>query len=328
MPITVKSQTRRQRPTKAIVVLFFTGLSLASFIAALQFDVWGLETSLKQGLAWIFSQQRAFHRELITTLRQLSSSTGGNTGTDAALWLISASFLYGIFHAAGPGHGKAVISTFLLTNNVSMRRGLFIAAGGALCQGLSAIIIVYGLIWALGWHTADTMDIINWTARFSFVLLAIMGLYWIYWASRLLLQRSHRSAADSDHNHFMDAERINRANSPQAALAMMFAIGLRPCSGAILVLVFAYTIQIPWAGIVAALTMAVGTAMTVSALATIAVKANALARSLTASSSKRSDTTRRRMGGAVALICGLFLVFLGASLLLQTFGSGLSAGVL
>lgn len=84
-------------------------------------------------IAWIFTQQQLLHGALITAFRALSE-TGGMS---AARGLISASFLYGIFHAAGPGHGKAVLATYLLTSKEQVGRGVAMAALAALCQGSS-----------------------------------------------------------------------------------------------------------------------------------------------------------------------------------------------
>ena len=61
----------------------------------------------------------------------------------ATSWaLVAHSFLYGVFHAAGPGHGKIVISTYILTNESQLRRGLLLSISCSLCQGLAAIVAV------------------------------------------------------------------------------------------------------------------------------------------------------------------------------------------
>ena len=77
-------------------------------------------------VGWIFSQQAAFYRSLSSLIR--TSKTNGS-----AVWgLLGLSFLYGIFHAAGPGHGKAVISSYLVANDETWRRGVVLSFASAM----------------------------------------------------------------------------------------------------------------------------------------------------------------------------------------------------
>jgi nickel/cobalt exporter len=95
-------------------------------------------------------------------------------------------------------------------------------------------------------------------------------------------------------------------------LAAIFAVGLRPCSGAILVLVFALAQGLFWAGVASTFIMGLGTALTVAAIATLAVGAKGLAKRLMA---------HREGAGAVALrgleACAAVLVLVfGVALLM------------
>jgi ABC-type nickel/cobalt efflux system permease component RcnA len=87
---------------------------------------------------YVRSQQRDLHRELAGAIKALRRE-----GSAAAAWsLIVLSFLYGVFHAAGPGHGKAVISTYLVTHKSALSRGIWLSAVASLIQGLTAIHLV------------------------------------------------------------------------------------------------------------------------------------------------------------------------------------------
>ena len=87
-------------------------------------------------LGWLLSKQALFYRELSGLIRAAKSD-----GT--ALWgLMGVSFAYGIFHAAGPGHGKAVISSYLVANEETWRRGVTLSFASALLQALTAVVIV------------------------------------------------------------------------------------------------------------------------------------------------------------------------------------------
>jgi len=71
--------------------------------------------------------------------------------------------------------------------------------------------------------------------------------------------------------HLPDPNQLKGDWSWKRALALAFAVGVRPCTGAILVLVFAIGQGLMWAGVLSTFAMAIGTAITVSALAASAV---------------------------------------------------------
>ncbi|MBN2752993.1 MAG: hypothetical protein JXQ84_09835, partial [Rhodospirillaceae bacterium] len=266
-------------PLKRLVLLCSVGLSLILFAPDISDAAQALtDTSAAasspfvQVLNWIFLQQRAFHQDLIQALRRLNDGTGSHTG----FWLILASFIYGVFHAAGPGHGKAVLSTYLLTNAVHIRRGMGLAIAAAFCQGLSAIVIVYGLIWLAGWRSSETTLAISWSERLSYILLIAMGLFLMFRSARGLIftrrttQSGEAPLTDAQHGLHDHTPDVHRKQAPSAhqikhttnlrtSIGMVLAIGLRPCSGAVLVLIFAYAAQIAWAGMLAVLAMAAGT---------------------------------------------------------------------
>src|SRR3546814_15530391 len=110
-------------------------------------------------IAWIFDQQRTLHRELAQDLRNLGS--GG--GEEAGLGLILASFLYGILHAAGPGHGTAVLAAYLLTHRERVASGARLADAARLCQGLTAPVLVYGPVGLAGFLPRDTSPPLPWS---------------------------------------------------------------------------------------------------------------------------------------------------------------------
>ena len=196
-----------------------------------------LEPSLwSDMIGWIYTQQRIFHQELIDGLRGLTN--GG--GTAAAWALISASFLYGVFHAAGPGHGKAVLTTYLVTHREQMKRGVLLAVISAFTQGLVAIVLVYGLILLAGWLPRETTEAVSWSERASFALLTALGGYLVYRAVRSGLKRWRgQEAGCCGHSHAPSGEQIAATGSFRATLGVVLSIGLRPCTGGVLVLVFA-----------------------------------------------------------------------------------------
>jgi nickel/cobalt exporter len=254
---------------------------------------------------WILAEQAKFYLMLSHLFRE--SKANGS----AAYTLIGISFIYGIFHAAGPGHGKAVISSYMVANNETWRRGVALSFASAILQALTAIAIVSVAAVLLG-ATAKVMgNTVRTIETVSYALIVLIGLrlLWVKGRSFLHLLRGtspkYQGAHDHDHayvhahghdhdhahQHHRDEEEASawgHAHAPEPAelkgphwlkrgLAAVFAVGLRPCSGAIIVLVFALAQGLFWIGVASTFVMGLGTAITVAAVATIAVGARGFA---------------------------------------------------
>src|SRR4051794_18192535 len=110
----------------------------------------GAEPQVGGIVGWLLAKQSEFYREMSSTIRSAKSD-------GSAVWtLLAISFAYGIFHAAGPGHGKAVISSYLVANRETARRGIVLSFASALLQSLVAVAVVGVGAWLLN-ATAKTM---------------------------------------------------------------------------------------------------------------------------------------------------------------------------
>ncbi|HEV7435490.1 MAG TPA: delayed-early response protein/equilibrative nucleoside transporter, partial [Pseudorhizobium sp.] len=122
----------------AFLVLVFAVAFAAAAHAQSPFGVGAAEPAFDVGgplgsfFAWINSHQQAFYRSLTNALKAMREDPYALSG------LVALSFAYGIFHAAGPGHGKAVISSYMIANEVELRRGIAISFISALLQGVTA----------------------------------------------------------------------------------------------------------------------------------------------------------------------------------------------
>lgn len=279
--------------------------------------------------AWLTRQQQSLNRTLAGGVRDLKAE-----GSAAALvFLVGLSFLYGILHAAGPGHGKAIISSYAVATTETIRRSLGLSFLAALFQASSAIAIV--LVLALAFK-ATGLDIQGYTRRLeqvSFALIAVFGL-WLLVTSvrRYLTGRSPAGAHSPEHHHDHDHEHDHdhghshgHAHLPEPkqlagpwswrrALLMAAAVGVRPCSGAILLLIFALTQGVLWAGILGTFAMALGTAITVGLLAALAVGTRQVAERASNARIGHAIEAIAAIGGA-ALVLGL-----GAFLFLASLG--------
>ncbi|HVX91971.1 MAG TPA: nickel transporter [Xanthobacteraceae bacterium] len=292
-------------------------------------------------LGWVAAKQSEFYRALSGLIR-----AAGADGT--APWaLFGLSFLYGIFHAVGPGHGKAVISSYLVASDETWRRGITLSFASALLQSLVAIAIV-GVAAALLGATARMMCSANYAIEIaSYALIAAVGarLLWVkgraFLASfqtigRPLTQAGaavthhhdhdhhdhHDHVHGHDHHHHEHDAACGHAHGPDPAdlagpggwrrgLSAIVAVGVRPCSGAIVVLVFALGQGLFWAGVGATLLMGLGTAVTVAAIATAAVAARGFASRLAASRPGYGAVALRGIevaAAGVVLLFGLVLL--------------------
>ncbi|MCY3773177.1 MAG: nickel/cobalt transporter [Gemmatimonadetes bacterium] len=245
-----------------------------------------------QAAIWIWAMQNEFLLQLTQELESLR-------GKDGVGWaLVLTSFLYGVLHAAGPGHGKIVLTTYLLTHRSRLNRGIVMGATAALLQGITALLLIYIPIGLGGWLPIETDKASLWATRVSFVLLAIVGLYLLIRAAGALsesVRRLRRETGDVRHDHadhahgagrgcrhMPSAAEIDTVGSRHAAAGVVLAIGLRPCSGAVFVLILAIAMDLIWYGALSVIAMSIGTAITIVVLAIIATEARAWASTVVA----------------------------------------------
>jgi ABC-type nickel/cobalt efflux system permease component RcnA len=328
----------------AVAAAVACALCVAIDIACAQgaFGVGGAASMSSSGdgpFGWVLAKQAAYYRDFSGMIRAAKAN-----GT-AIYGLLGLSFTYGIFHAAGPGHGKAVISSYLIANGETWRRGITLSFASALLQALAAVAIV-GIFAAILGGTAATMTQAARAIEIaSYCLIVAVGvrLFWAkgrgfltelhaFTSARQALRHElhfenpahvcehhhgpHHTISAHDHAHGECGCGHAHGPEPQTlagpggwrrGLAAILAVGLRPCSGAILLLVFALAQGLFWVGVVSTFAMGLGTAITVAAIATFAVAAGSAARKLAG----------LRKGAGAVVLRGLEL---GASLVVVAFG--------
>jgi len=295
---------------------------------------------LTRVILYIQTEQQRLHRSLAGAIRTLKSE-----GSATAAWtLIALSFLYGVFHAAGPGHGKAVLSAYLVTQPTALKRSLLLAAASSFMQGVTAIVVVTGIITVFGLALRTSGVIVQWLEAASFALVAVVGL-WLVWRSAKALaprfgftlgsaghghHHHHDHAHDHDHGHGHDHEHDGncghthfptpaesmQAGSLREMMGIVLSIGIRPCSGAILVLVFAQVMGMTLAGIAAVLAMSAGTAIAVALIALAAVGLRDGAWALTRLDDARIEVAAHSLaivGGVLLLVMGTLFAYASAT---------------
>ncbi|ALM53938.1 nickel/cobalt transporter [Halomonas huangheensis] len=283
---------------------------------------WVLSDSLTQFSHWIITQQRDLHHQLTYAVTALDRAPS----LHAWLTLLGLSFFYGIFHAAGPGHGKAVLATWLVSQGGAWRRALSLSCAAALLQALVAIGLVVVLVVGFGWLTREALGSVVWVERLSFTMVALLGLWLCLRALRDLRRSMIARKAAHDHHHDHDHDHDHACCSGhhhvtpeqvaqgKGSWMAVLAIGARPCSGAVLLMAVTTLLGHPQMGIAAVLVMAVGTAITVSSLGLASVMARHWAeRRLT----RRSRIPWSMLSPLVSLAGGLAICALGILLLSQ-----------
>lgn len=295
-------------------------------------------------VGWARDKQQAFYGQMSGALRQMATGSPFTAG-----WtLMLLSFGYGVFHAAGPGHGKAVISAWLLATENELKRGIFISLMSAIIQALTAIILVSALFLVVASVGSTARNLAGVLESASYAMIGLLGVYLIWTAVKLLLARRpvavaaaagpdlapvftfdsfepRKTALPADHIHGPDCG-CGHAHLPEAkdlrgdwsltkAFSLAFAVGIRPCTGAILVLLFANGLGLYWAGMLSVFAMAIGTFITVSVIAAFAVYSKKLATRLAGKETRWMDRLAigLRFGGGT-IIAGLGTILFLASL--------------
>lgn len=246
---------------------------------------------------FLFSQtiswQIAFNQAISGHLHQIKQSP-----IQAGLGLIVMSFLYGILHALGPGHGKFVIASYLSTHQTKLKTSMKLTLVSSFMQGMVAVIatsiIIVGLRLSSQYFKLSQL----WLERSAFILMFLLGGYWIYQSAVAVYLNSqqnkknrsavkiytikpitkntphpfqpacqHKADCRCGHQHLPNSQQLSQATDFKSRFFVVLTIGMRPCSGAIFILFLSYMLDLYKWGIIAAIAMAIGTGITLSLFA-------------------------------------------------------------
>jgi len=300
-------------------------------------------------LIWIQSWQQEFEKSLSQWL------VGVRHNPQNAYWLVLVSLVYGVLHAAGPGHGKAVISSYLIASHETLKRGIMLSLISSLLQAASAISLVLIAFYLLPARLTQTT---SWVTNASYGLVMCLGLWLLLRKTPALFCRRTKAAdalfvcdqpgstqqpskifsrymtmkykpklnwkkSDLAHEfstqgqfcaacgdtHIMSPALLAEKTSWRSVLPVILSVGVRPCTGAIFVMSFAVLNGLFVIGSLSVLAMSVGTFVTVSVLAMLAVKAKQLVLRL----SSNANTTSRLQ--ALLEWCAALFIFVTGFLL-------------
>jgi len=290
-----------------------------ALVAALAIWLWGFGGT-DVVARWSAAAQRDAQNAMATSLRALRA---GDWGALAGLWGLCLA--YGFVHAAGPGHGKLVIGGYGIGVRVSAARLSGLAALSSLAQALVAIILVTVALAVLGWGRDQLTALADRTmAPLSYAMIAGVGL-WLIWRGARKALRLRQSTATHGHDHHHDGDGVcgtcGHAHAPTAeqaanvrswrdVAAVVAVIAIRPCSGAIFLLILTYALGLYWVGVVGVLVMGLGTAALTALVAAAAVGAreSTLAQAASARSTAVLLVGAEILAGAVITVLALQLL--------------------
>lgn len=269
-----------------------------------------LERSYRGLLLKIATVQGDLNKDLHAKLKEIET-TGAIL---PALIVIGVAFLYGVFHAAGPGHGKFIVTSYFLARDGPVSHGIIMSGLIALTQALSAIIIVFVLVFAMGFGRIQVLGYAVTIELVSYALVILLGLYMAWGAFRGKDCDHSHGPGDNHHGHDHDHPDEDGPWYRQGRDMIVAAVaaGIRPCSGAIILLLFTMANGLYAVGIFGALAMAFGVAITVSVVGLLAIGAR---RTIIHATDAHGGVQPLILRG-VGMLGALFVVTIGALLFL------------
>ncbi len=256
-------------------------LSLGAILALILLALW-LTGGLLVLERWVIEAQRTVQNDLAAGVRAIKQGRPG-----ALFALLAVCFSYGVLHAAGPGHGKVLIGGYGMGRRVAFWSLASISLAASLAQSLVAVALVYAGVALLGWTRDAAQGVAqDVMAPIGTLAIAAVGLWLAARGLRKICRQTSAPAPqahDHHHHHHHDADcgcghshgpslaAVERATSWKDRAALIIGVALRPCSGALFLLILTWQLGIALAGIAGAFAMGLGTSVVTVAVAGMAV---------------------------------------------------------
>lgn len=316
MSIISASATRRNRWRAGWPLAVFLVVALASGLCIWQ--AWP-QVMLKS-ILW----QREINQQMSGLLQAVAENP--SRAGRALLWF---SVVYGVLHALGPGHGKVVITTWLATHPAKLKSSIGLTLAASLLQGLVAIGLVVIVLWVLALPARQLHLSSFWLEKGSYALVGLLGVIICLRALKRLYallraptfasfssHHQHSSRCGCGHQHVPAAGKLEDNARWRDRLLIILSMGMRPCSGAIMVLLFSKVMGVFAWGVASALAMAAGTSLTISSLALLVHGFRQLAVKLSGNTApvlwRQVGWSTLALAGGVVLVAAAVLMWLSA----------------
>lgn len=309
----------------ALIVLVVAGLLPA--LAADPFtgraspgDTLGGSVLLPGLVSWVAHQQAGLNSAISAEIRLVAQ--GGSWSALATV--LGLAFLFGVLHAVGPGHGKFVVSSYLLSRRATILRGIVMGGLVSLVQGVVAILLVAVLGVILSLAQFDVLDHAATVESVGYALILLIGLKLLYRALRgdahdhahvplpagaavVHREQAHRAHGDHAHEHQGHRQRSHE----KSAMQLVLAAGLVPCASAIIVMLFALANGAFLIGAEAVIAMSLGMGITVAGIGALSIVARRIMMRFASLATDRAGLLERGLGiagsGALVVFSGLLL---------------------
>ncbi len=233
--------------------------------------------------------------------------------TLALFTLLFASFIYGIIHALGPGHGKTLAFSYFTSNKSSYKKAFIISLASSFIHILGALILVFISVFILENLLNNFVnDSIQVLTQISAVLIMILAFY-------ILLQKlNNKSCTCSTCKSKKVSWSINSSNTLKANdkinfkkvnkksdLYFILTAGLVPCPGTVILFIYAFVLKTYFAVLLASLAISLGMGLVIFASSFLGVSLHKL-------SSKSHKLTN-----LLEIISPIIMFILGVLLLLS-----------
>lgn len=243
--------------------------------------------------------QKEFNKKLSILVNEIKSGKKG-----AIFLIIFFSFLYGIIHAAGPGHGKTLVGSYFLSKNAPFVKGAIAGFSIAVIHSISAISII-GLIYLfIKKSTLVNFENYNHVIRsISYSLIVLIGFFMI---TKTIYTIFKHKFFNNDENAFIEKSIKNKDFK-----AIVSAAGIVPCPGAAMILIFSMNEGLFFIGIISVLFMSIGMALTITIIAEIIIiskKAGIFFLSGKQKSGRIFQISTELLSGIIILFFGIILL--------------------
>lgn len=316
MSVIITSVKKRPRWLQWWPLMLFLLLSVAG--ALWLWQAW--PQVMMKSILW----QREVNQQMSSLLKAVAADP-----TKAGGSLLIFSFLYGVLHALGPGHGKIVITTWLATHPSKLKSSIGLTLASSLLQGIVAIVLVVVVLTLLKLPARQLHLSSFWLEKGSYALVGVLGLL-LCWRAlkklRLLVRKPvfktftphhvHDAHCGCGHQHLPTQAQLQSGEDWRARLMIILSMGMRPCSGAIMVLLFSKVIGVFSWGVISALAMAAGTSLTITSLALLVHSFRQLAVKLSGNATpalwKQVGWTTLALAGGLILLAAAVTLWVSA----------------
>ncbi len=233
----------------------------------------------------IVSWQYELNRYISTNIRSLNDDASLST----SLLILGVAFVYGLIHAAGPGHGKALVALYFTANKSDYKKAFKMGYMISIIHAISALLFTFGIFFILKTMFRKNFNELSDIAMLiSAVMIMLVGLY--------LLYEAYRGRKNKE-------KRVKRSSKSEFGVA--FSAGVVPCPGVMTIVLFCIVLGQYTLGILSAIAMSIGMGLTISLAGIFSIALN-----------KKTGKFLDTKGYILEMIGALLVFMLGVVLLL------------